>query len=479
MRFADKLFLTMTALLTGMFALFGTWMLSLDFSQLLNKEIEQGNNDSRTFHFLFEMGYQSTEELGEDYAISKTLNSIVTSVERDGRHMFVMRDDGTRFYGGEYLESMGFAEEVDSLIGTLDTAEDPGSSIRNISIRRIDGNYYMFAITMSAIADSKVYLGMYNELTENYNSRGNLLSRYRIALLCLLSAGGVGIYLLSRYITHPISSLGRLASRIADGDYTLRSQNKSGDEIGALARDFNRMADRLVEEMQIKIREAKQKEDFTAAFAHELKTPLTSIIGYADMLNSLKLSEEECHDAYFYIYSQGKRLESLSHKLLELVSMDKNPIIFRPIPTKELEQNLRITMRPVWKQRGVRGKVEMEKAVIQGDAELLLSLLYNLMDNAVKAMDKGDESFMLMKGTCLKDFYEIKVVDNGRGIPEEEISRITEAFYMVDKSRSRKEGGAGIGMALCQKIIQLHNGTMVVQSRLGEGTVIKITFPRG
>ena len=64
MRFADKLFLTMTALLTGMFALFGTWMLSLDFSQLLNKEIEQGNNDSRTFHFLFEMGYQSTEELG-------------------------------------------------------------------------------------------------------------------------------------------------------------------------------------------------------------------------------------------------------------------------------------------------------------------------------------------------------------------------------------------------------------------------------
>ena len=158
--------------------------------------------------------------------------------------------------------------------------------------------------------------------------------------------------------------------------------------------------------------------------------------------------------------------------------MDKNPLTFRPIPTRELEQNLRITMRPIWKQRGVRGKVELEKAVIQGDSELLLSLLYNLMDNAVKALDKGEQSFMLMKGTCLKGFYEIKVVDNGRGIPAEEISRITEAFYMVDKSRSRKEGGAGIGMALCQKIIQLHNGTMVVDSRLGEGTVIKVTFPR-
>lgn len=479
MKFADKLFLSMTALLTLMFALFGTWMLSSDFSQLLNKEIEQGSNDSRTFHFLFEMGYQSTEEFGEDYAISKTLSSIVGSVERDGRHMFVIRDDGTRFYGGEYLENMGFTEEVEGLIESLDTDESSEYSNRSVGIRKIDGSYYMFSVSMSDVAESNVYLGMCRELTDTYSARGDLLSRYRIALLVLLSAGGICIYVLSRYITWPISSLGRLAGRIADGDYSLRSQNKSLDEIGELARDFNRMADRLVEEMQIKVQEAKQKEDFTAAFAHELKTPLTSIIGYADMLNSLKLSEEECHDAYFYIYNQGKRLESLSHKLLELVSMDKTPLTFRPVSTKELEQNLRITMRPIWKQRGVRGKVDMEKASIQGDAELLLSLLYNLLDNAVKALDKGEQSFMLMKGTCLNGFYEIKVVDNGRGIPAEEISRITEAFYMVDKSRSRKEGGAGIGMALCQKIIQLHNGTLVVESKLGEGTVIKVTFPRG
>lgn len=473
MRFADKLFLVMTALLTLMFAVFGIWMLSSDFSQLLNKEIEQGNNDSHTFHFLFDMGYQSTDEFGEDYAISKTLNSILNSVERDGSHMFVMREDGTMFYGGEYLENMGFSEEVDKLTDALDASNTYG-----YCIRRINGGYYMFTAAVSDIAASKVYLGMCRDLTNIYSSRQNILYRYRIALLCLLSAGGVCIYLLSRYITRPIRSLGKLASRIADGDYTLRSRNESHDEIGALARDFNRMADRLVEQMEIKVLEAKQKEDFTAAFAHELKTPLTSIIGYADMLNSLKLTDEECHDAYFYIYNQGKRLESLSHKLLELVSMDKNPLTFRAVSTKELEQNLRITMRPIWKQRGVRGKVDLEKGTVQGDFELLLSLFYNLMDNAVKALDKGEQSFMLMKGIARKDSYEIKVVDNGRGIPAEEISRITEAFYMVDKSRSRKEGGAGIGMALCQKIIQLHNGTLDVESRLGEGTVIKVSFPK-
>ena len=473
MRFADKLFLAMTALLTFMFALFGIWMLSSDFSQLLNKEIEQGNKDSRTFHFLFEMGYQSTDEFGEDYAISKTLNSIIGSVERDGSHLYVIRGNGPCFYGGDYLEDMGFGEEVEDLISSLSATNTYG-----YCIRQIGGGYYMFTATVSGVAAENVYLGMCRELTNIYEGRQELLSRYRIALLFLLSAGGICIYLLSRYITRPISSLGRLATRIANGDYALRSHNESRDEIGELARDFNRMADRLVEQMEIKVLEAKQKEDFTAAFAHELKTPLTSIIGYADMLNSLKLTDEECHDAYFYIYSQGKRLESLSHKLLELVSMDKNPLSFRAVPTKELEQNLRITMRPIWKQRGVKGKVDLEKATLQGDSELLLSLLYNLMDNAVKALDKGEQSFMLMKGTCLKEFYEIKVVDNGRGIPAEEISRITEAFYMVDKSRSRKEGGAGIGMALCQKIILLHGGTLNVESRLGEGTVIRVIFPR-
>ena len=98
-----------------------------------------------------------------------------------------------------------------------------------------------------------------------------------------------------------------------------------------------------------------------------------------------------------------------------------------------------------------------------------------MMDNAVKAVEEG--GFILMKGSKLTQGYEIKVVDNGRGIPQEEIARITEAFYMVDKSRSRKEGGAGIGMALCQKIITLHQGELKIDSKLGEGTVMRLYFP--
>jgi len=476
MRFSDKLFLSTTALLTVIFMSFGNWLLSSNFSQLLDKEIERVNSESRMFAFLFEMGYRSTEEFGEDYALSRTIDSIMSSVERDGSRLFVLRDDDSYYAGEDYVTGEGFGQEIGSLVSSLEKA----GNTYGYCIRRFGDAYYMFTVTVTISAEKPLYLGLCRELTPIYENRLALLRQYRIALLGLLAVGSIGIYGLSRYITRPIRNLDRVAKQIADGRMELRSLNKSGDEIGELARNFNRMADRLVEQAEAKALEAKQKEDFTAAFAHELKTPLTSIIGYADMMNSMKISEEERAEATFYIYSQGKRLESLSHKLLELVSMDKNPLENKPVQTKLLEENIRATVRPIWMQRNIRGKVDMDKGVICGDMELLLSLLYNLLDNAAKAMDKGDRGFILLKGKNLPgNEYEIKVVDNGRGIPQEEISRITEAFYMVDKSRSRKEGGAGIGMALCHKIIKLHGGTLQIDSRLGEGTVMKMVFPAG
>ena len=373
----------------------------------------------------------------------------------------------------------GLVEDAQDAVDTVaEGLEDAlgGSDTYGYCIRKVDDSYYMLTATIASVGDGLVYLGICRDLTSIYEDRRELLKQYCIALVSLLSAGGVGIYLLSRYITRPITSLNRLARKIADGNYEIRSHNKSRDEVGSLARSFNRMADRLVAQMEEKVKEARQKEDFTAAFAHELKTPLTSIIGYADMLNSVALSEQEQREAYFYIFSQGKRLESLSHKLLELVSMEKNPTDFRPVNTKSLEENIRNTMRPIWRKRNIRGKVDMDRGVIWGDEELLLSLFYNLLDNAVKAIDREWGGFILLKGTALGSEYEVKVADNGRGIPKEEIERITEAFYMVDKSRSRREGGAGIGMALCERIVQLHNAKLEIDSDMGVGTTVKICF---
>lgn len=468
MKFANKLFFATTSLLTVIFAVFGIWMLSSYFSRTLNREMEQADTENRMFQYLFEMAYRSVEEYGDDYAVRSAADSVSGSVEKNDNHCFVWSREEV-FYGN----AQGTIKQLEALYEVVEELDSENTYA--CGIKQLDEKYYLLSVCSSQLNEQMVYLGISKDVTTIYTDRQGLLNQYCLALILLLIVGGGCIYVLSQYITKPIRRLDAVVEQISKGNYEKRSRYISADEIGTLSDNFNHMADRLVEQMHEKEMEAKQKESFTAAFAHELKTPLTSIIGYADMLNSVEMSEEERREAYYYIFRQGKRLESLSHKLLELVSMEQNSLRTRPVNTKELEENIRTTMRPIFTAKNIKGKITMEKGTIYGDKDLLLSVLYNILDNAVKAA--SENGFVLLKGKVLDNGYEIKVVDNGRGIPEQEISRITEAFYMVDKSRSRKEGGAGIGMALCQKIVTLHKGILNISSKLGEGTVVQLLFP--
>jgi signal transduction histidine kinase len=482
MRFADKLFALMSALLTVIFAVFGTWMLTSYFAKTLERETGQGISDIKILQYMFTLAYSSVEEYGVEYAV-------VNSMENVGRNF----DDGDNFcFAIENMEDNGeknilYGETMAKNVAYMDNAislyEYAGDDEISYGIRKTGERIVFFAVSRNILSGHDVCIGICRDITEIYNDRADLLKRYRLALVGLIFIGSIAIYFVAKYITRPIRILEKVTEEIADGNLDRRSHYSSQDEIGRLSDSMNIMADKISEQMkeirteaEKKELEAKQKEDFTAAFAHELKTPLTSIIGYADMLNSIELSEEEKREAYYYIFSQGRRLESLSHKLLELADMNKNDLNKKPVSTLTIQDNLRSTMRPIFKKRAVNGKIVMEKGTIHGDYELLLSLFYNLLDNAVKAVEK--DGFILLKGEAVPDGYQVKVVDNGRGIPENEIGRITEAFYMVDKSRSRKEGGAGIGLALCSRIVELHNASLKIASCPGEGTVMCVIFPK-
>lgn len=474
MKFAHKLFFSITALLTVIFMIFGSWMLSSYFNRMLDRETEQGKRENLLFQTIYDMVYASMEKYGAELAgIRAQAGATERMASQNGTECLILSPDGQLTLTGSLKnaedEVRGTAEEM---IGDMKAEEN-----QIYGIRRIGTEYYLLSIVADRPVDTAdiVYLGILKNLRSIYEERSKMLRQYMAALAVLLVIGGLAAFLLSRYLTRPIEQLNDTAGKIAGGDFEKRAVYRGTDEIGELSHSFNHMADRLVRQMEQKELEAKQQEDFTAAFAHELKTPLTSIIGYADMLNSYEMTEQERGEAAYYIFTQGKRLESLSHKLLELVAMDRQDMEVKKIVTRDLEENIRETMRIPFERKRIRGKISLEKGVIYGDRDLLLSLLYNLLDNAVKAVD--EDGFILMKGRKLPKGYEIKVVDNGRGIPQDEIARITEAFYMVDKSRSRKEGGAGIGMALCQKIITLHQGEIKIDSKLGEGTVMRLYFP--
>lgn len=500
MKFANKLFFMMTALLTVIFTVFGIWMLSSYFTKAMDREMDRANAESGMFQLIFENAYMPLASFGENYAVPNVMESIAFGIETNGNYCLVW-DDTAQYYCNagineelahkikevgnalprnltgvmEQTEIVSYDVEANTVISsTVTPAKEDNYAA---SVAKIYDEYYIVTVCKSYVNDKGIYLGMSRNITEVYEARQMLLTRYCISLGILLVLGGACIYILSRYITRPIRTLNHVVNDITKGNFDKRCEVSGNDEIGTLAENFNQMTDAIVDHMHQKELEALQKESFTTAFAHELKTPLTSIIGYADMLNTVDMTDKERSEAYYYIYTQGKRLENLSHKLLELAEVDKNPLKTKAVSTKELEENLRITMRPVFEKKNIKGKISMEKAWVYVDKDLILSVLYNLCDNAVKAVEEG--GIVSLHGIRLAEgSYEIKVSDNGRGIPEEEIHRITEAFYMVDKSRSRKEGGAGIGMALCQKIVTLHDATMHIYSKLGEGTVVQILFSK-
>ena len=204
---------------------------------------------------------------------------------------------------------------------------------------------------------------------------------------------------------------------------------------------------------------------------------MTAIIGYADMLRSRKLDEEKHFMCANYIYTEGKRLETMALRLLDIIVARREEIerkktnaagIFTYLQEiygeKDSPENSRVKVTIRW-----------EKGEIYADENLLKTVLTNLTDNAMKASEEGQT--VEITGKRLENGYYFQVRDEGIGIPAEECHKITEAFYMVDKSRSRAHNGAGLGLALCTAILELHHSRLKIESTLGEGSCMSFLIP--
>ncbi len=221
----------------------------------------------------------------------------------------------------------------------------------------------------------------------------------------------------------------------------------------------------------------ERQERFVGSFAHEMKTPMTSLIGYAELIRSGTLTQEEQAEAAGYLYSEGKRLESLSRKLLELLVVQRQDIPLAEVSPGELVEELARRLGPPYRARGISVTCDCEEGRCLLEPDLTWSLLLNLADNAQKAMEGGGElSFRLR---MLEDGCRIQVTDTGRGIPPQALEHLTEAFYRVDKARSRKQGGFGLGLALCQEIAALHNGSIRFENRPQGGARVTVELRGG
>ncbi len=298
--------------------------------------------------------------------------------------------------------------------------------------------------------------------------------------LCLAAslAGALLLLVLVRLLLRPLAQLDVGARRVAEGQYGERLAVRGSDELAGLARDMNLMSAAVRERVEQLERVAEDRRTFIGNLAHEMKTPLTSILGFADLLYLPKAVPDENRVEYARVISEeAKRLRSLSGKLLELITLGSANLTLTPAPLREVVREVAVSLRPVMAQSELHLQCACAEITLRMDRELFKSLLYNLVDNARKASERGGRVVLAAREEAGEAVIAVR--DYGRGIPRAELDRVCEPFYMVDKSRSRKAGGAGLGLALCREIVAAHGGVMAIDSRLGQGTLIVLRFPLG
>ncbi len=312
------------------------------------------------------------------------------------------------------------------------------------------------------------------DLSAVYRSRDLQLRLYWVVYLAVLVFGIGMAVVLSFVLTRRLRKLTVAVRRISGGDLSVRSRLDASDEFGQLSRDFDAMADKLQENISHLESDIQRQEQFMGAFAHELKTPMTSIIGFADLLRQGGLDENTRMMAAEHIYNEGHRLERISFKLLDLLLLKRDAITMRRVWLAGFCADIEHTLSPALRSKGIQLVCRGAQTRVYLEPDLVKSLLYNLIDNASKAMDSG--GIIAVKGTAIPGGCQFQVADNGRGMESNVLSRITEAFYRVDKARSRSQGGAGLGLALCKQIVELHQGSIRFDSAPGKGTRVTVTL---
>lgn len=306
---------------------------------------------------------------------------------------------------------------------------------------------------------------------------GSLDEDYRSLMLTfvLIAAGvslffAVCLYFVLKKLSVPLEKLRQTTETIAGGDLSMLADESGGDEVSMLAKSFNAMVGRLKEQMETLEQDAYRKQMLVDNMAHELRTPLTSISGYAEYLEKAAASEEDRIDAAGCILSEARRLQSISEKILDMAYIRHNELPKVKIDLEKLLSDTAKRLDQKAKKNGVSLVLGAKAATIEGDETLLSMLFYNLIENAIKACEGGGIVTLFSEGKT------VMVTDNGKGMTAEQLTHITEPFYRTDRSRSRAEGGAGLGLALCKQIAEVHGAALDFSSEVGKGTKVSVSF---
>lgn len=296
------------------------------------------------------------------------------------------------------------------------------------------------------------------------------ISRFLVILgILVVAVSGLISVFIANTIVKPLKEITEVAEKMADGQFKVRSQVKVEDEIGRLSHTLNYMAEEIV-------RKETLKNDFISSISHELRTPLTSIKGWAVTLKSdgepdLDLLE----DGLEIIETESDRLSHMVEELLDFSRFTSGRIALSKdiVDIKETIKMVVYQMMPRAVNNNINFEVDIDDSIqpIIGDENRIKQVLINLLDNAFKFTGEGD---IFLKAFEDDKFLRIVIKDSGPGIPKEELPYVKDKFYKGKNSKSH----SGIGLSICDEIMQLHEGVFNIESEQNEGTIVTLGFPR-
>ncbi len=460
MRFRDKIQIIIVLMLTISISICGTWLIGKSFTSAKTQRIDAAQNAQRMA--MYTLISTTSDNQWDNNKLSGTLRLLERQV---GQRFKLTDEDGNVIYQKQYNDQ-SFKD------GMIEKVSDNKMAWR-IQINSL-GNHEIQTASAINNGEKLYYLESIYPIENVYKSRDYMISSFMGITLVIIAMGIFIARKVSYWITGSLTRLAETARAIASGDLSERVNIKSDDEIGQLADDFNRMADQVSENIN-KLENAMQRqEEFMASFAHEMRTPMTSIIGYADLMRSQELPPDMRRQAANYIFTEGKRLESLSNKLLDIIVLQKTTINKQECKMSSLIEQVYGLLEKRMKESNIEIDINCDDSTWLVEPDLFKTLISNLLDNARKAMPDGGNITIIANKKA--DICQIEVKDTGYGIPKEEMPKLTDAFYRVDKARARASGGAGLGLKLCSQIVKLHNGIMSFSSEQGKGTTVTVTL---
>ncbi len=324
--------------------------------------------------------------------------------------------------------------------------------------------------------EETLYLRYEKELTELEEVWDKLQSKYIMISLFFSFILAVFLFVVLRKTMKPIDELTQIVDNMAEGNMESRASEYGKDEIAILGRHFNKMADKIQENIELIQREADAKQEFVDNFAHELKSPLTSIYGFAEYLQKANVPEDDRMQCLGYIMDESKLLLQLSYNLLDMAKIRNEEIHIDDICLDDIAEQIKKRMDTLCQEREVTLTCKRSVQNMQANEVLLYSLLCNLIQNAIYACESGDSVSWDIEEK--EDKVRICIEDNGCGMTKEQVNRVKEPFYRVDKARSREAGRTGLGLTICAQIVEYHNGQMDIESEINKGTVVTILIPK-